>query len=727
MRKRNLFLTLLATSFMTFGGLTSCGNQVCPPIPEPEATKYAVETLNATHLKVQNLNVTDKVEAGTTITFDVVSDSADYVLDYVKVFYDGLKEIALVKTDAQYTFTMPESNVAIKVAEKDAPYVEPADEVTPVDLTALEFNKDGELAEKVDWAAMQLRMATEVEAEKLKSATLTYDADNGSSKTHQVNEAKVYNNFITLDSWTSEGGSNGFSRETTTKGYIPGNAYTFNYNQRTTRFGDNSPSSDPTTSTSVKTNKILKEGETYNGIGSMSEDEAIAYTQSTGYLESIVNKAFGENSDIVFYSTTMIPETIKISEPTLAEDGKTYSVEMSGITSTSTINTSCHVYTLKFSIDGDNFLHSLSFKNDYYSSGLDKTNNALKEDAVLAYTEYNYELVYNRAADKNQGECELDFDKFFATEYDVNLQYIKYKEYKKYDVDENNVVVGNSTLYPYLSNVKGSPLVEPQLVGSVEEGGLAYNEKDKTFTVNKLGDLTLLFDNGKGDMKEIKVTSEAPVINEMTLTLGNGGSTFFIEDGAQKVNTAILPSLAPQDCTVELATGSEFATLEKKEDGYYVTPTAEGEIGIKATSTEDATKTKTIYVNLCKKPTVEGVKAFITTHTIFVQSKQYTTDCGWINFNEDGTGSYIASQSGKPKPTTNPQVTFTYVINADFTFTITPTSGDALTVDSYTVTDVQATSNTTLSLKFLYRGSDKGCTIKYMDRIANLDDATKPS
>ena len=78
---------------MTFGGLTSCGNEVCPPIPEPEATKYAVETLNATHLKVQNLNVTDKVEAGTTITFDVVSDSADYVLDYVKVFYDGLKEI----------------------------------------------------------------------------------------------------------------------------------------------------------------------------------------------------------------------------------------------------------------------------------------------------------------------------------------------------------------------------------------------------------------------------------------------------------------------------------------------------------------------------------------------------------------------------------------------------------------------------------------------------------
>ncbi len=727
MRKRNLFLTLLATSFMTFGGLTSCGNEVCPPAPEPEPAKYAVETLNATHLKVQNLNVTDKVEAGFSVTFDVVSDSADFVLDYVKVYYDGLKEIMPVQTDTHFTFTMPESNVAIKVAEKDAPYVEPEDVVTPVDLEALEFNKDGELAEKLDWAAMQLRMATEVEVEKLKSATLTYDTDTGSAKTHQVNEAKVYNNFVTLDSRTSADGANGFSRETTTRGFVPGDAYTFNYNQRTNRFGDNSPSSGPTTSTTVTTNKILKEGEVYNGIGSMSEEEAISYTQSAGYLETIVNTAFGENNDRVFYSSTMIPETVKVGEPTLAEDGKTYTVEMSGITSTSDYNTSCHLYTLKFSIDGDNFLHSLSFKNDYYKSGLDKANKVIKDDAEFGYTEYNFELTYNRAADKNQGECDLDFDGLFATEYDVNLQYIKYKEYKKYDVGEDNVVVGNSTLYPYLSNVKGSPLVEPQLVGSVEKDGLVYNEKDKTFTVNKLGDLTLLFDNGKGDMKEVKVTAEAPVINEMTLTLGKGGTNFFIEDGAQKVNANILPSLASQDVTVEITKGTEFATLEKKEDGYYVTPTAVGSVTIKATSNVDESKNKIIDVTFSHKPNLENLKTFLTTHTIFVQSDKWTTDCGWINFNADGSGAYIATQSTKPNPSRYPQATFKYVINDDFTFTITPDKGNELSVNSYKITDVQATSDTTLSLKFMLNSNNNGCTIKYMDRIANLDTATKPS
>lgn len=726
MRKRNLFLTLLATSFMTFGGLTSCGNEACPEIPEPEPAKYAVETLNATHLKVQNLNVTDKVEAGFTVTFDVVSNSADFVLDYVKVFYDGLKEVMAVQTDTHFTFTMPESNVAIQVAEKDAPYVEPEDVVTPVDLEVLEFNKDGELSEKLDWAAMQLRMATEVEVEKLKSATLTYDTDSGSAKTHQVKEAKVYNDFITLDSWTSGLASTGFTRESNTRGYLPGGDYAFDYGYRTINFGNNSQYSTPSTTTTVTTAKILKEeGATYYGVDSLTEDEAIAYTHSSGYLEDIVNTAFGENSDKLFYASAM--KSITMTEPTLSKDGKTYSFEMVGVYKGSSYSKSFNVYTLKFAIDGDFFLHSLSFKNDFYKDGFDETTNTAKEDAVFGYTAFNYELVYNRAADKNQGECTLDFDSFFATEYDINLQYAKYGEYAKNEVGEDKVVLGNSTLYTYLSNVKGSPLVEPKLVGTVEEGGLLYNEKDGTFTVNKLGELTLLYDNGRGEMKEVKVTAEAPEIKEMSLTLGAGGSTFFVEDGAQKVNATILPTLAPQDVTVELVKGSEIATLEKKEDGYYITPTGEGEVGIKATSSLQPTATKTIYVNFATKPTIEGVKAFITTHTVFIQSSQYNTDCGWINFNEDGTGSFIATQSNKPNPKTNPQEGFTYVINEDFTFTITPNDGVDLVVDSYKFSDVQATSNSSLSLKFLYKGKEKGCTLKYMDRIENLDTATKPS
>ena len=732
MRKRNLFLTLLATSFMTFGGLTSCGNEVCPPAPEPEPaptpepTKYAVETLNATHLKVQNLNVTDKVEAGFTVTFDVVSDSADFVLDYVKVFYDGLKEAAVVQTDAHFTFTMPESNVAIQVAEKDAPYVEPEDAVTPVDLEALEFNKEGELAEKLDWAAMQLRMATEVEVEKLKSATLTYDTDSGSAKTHQVKETKVYNDFVTLDSWTSGVASTGFTRESNTRGYLPGGEYAFDYGYKTINFGDNSQYSTPSTTTTVNTFKVLKEeGATYYGVDSLTEDEAVAFTRSSGYLEGIVNTAFGEKSDKLFYASAM--KSITMTEPTLSEDGKTYSFEMVGVYKGSSYSKYFNIYTLKFAIDGDFFLHSLSFKNDYYKDGFDEATNTVKEDAVFGYTAFDYELVYNRAADKNQGECTLDFDSFFATEYDINLQYSKYSDYTKHEVGEDKVVYGNSTLYTSLSNVKGSPLVEPKLVGTIEEGGLLYNEKNQTFTVNKLGELTLLYDNGRGEMKEFKVTAEAPEIKEMTLTLGAGGSTFFVENGAQKVNATILPSLAPQDVTVELVKGSEIATLEKREDGYYITPTGEGEVGIKATSNLVPTATKAIYVNFATKPNIEGVKAFITTHTIFIQCSKYSTDCGWINFNADGTGSYIATQSSRPKPSEHPQATFKYIINDDFTFTITPDEGKTLTVNSYSIEDVQATSNSSLSLKFLYNGKDNGCTLKYMNRIANLDDATKPS
>lgn len=176
---------LLMLSSVVLFGLTGCNQEVTP------TAKYSVKTINATHLVVSNLTKTE-YEVGEEVTFDVL-DSDDYVVDYVKVYFDGLEEAPVTTSGTHYTFTMPESNVTIKVSEKGAPYVEPKDEVTPVDLEALYFDSEAEEKDKLEWAIFQLFTSSEVEPSLLKSATMDYNtATSASNATKSKYEAKVY-------------------------------------------------------------------------------------------------------------------------------------------------------------------------------------------------------------------------------------------------------------------------------------------------------------------------------------------------------------------------------------------------------------------------------------------------------------------------------------------------------------------------------------------------------
>ena len=711
---------LLMLSSVVLFGLTGCNQEVTP------TAKYSVKTINATHLVVSNLTKTE-YEVGEEVTFDVL-DSDDYVVDYVKVYFDGLEEAPVTASGTHYTFTMPESNVTIKVSEKGAPYVEPKDEVTPVDLEALYFDSEAEEKDKLEWAILQLFTSSEVEPSLLKSATMDYNtATSASNATKSKYEAKVYNDFTTIEVETNGDYNSGYSTEQKITGYLEGKKYVYEYDKTTENFGDSSSYSTPSSEEKFDTYKVVKEGEEAMGFTNLSEEEAESKVHSSGFIDKLINEIFGAENNKTFFQS--LDGTLKVSAPSLSEDGLTYTTTVTGIVKTSSWNEKFNKYDLSFTIDGDGFLHQLSFKNVYYKSGYDSENKVIKDDAVVDYIPSDYSVTFTRAADKNQGSTPLDLDTYFATTYDVGLRETKYGSSSSIENVTNYELTGNSTLNWYFTNVTGKPLCEPKFIGSKEEGGITevkdtYSTK---YEVTKVGELTLLFDNGKGDIKEVPVTVNTPEITSMDLVIGeNGGSNFFIEDGKQKITATVLPVLAPQDVKIEIVKGEDIATISQEDGTYYVTPTGEGEVSIKATSTLNDKATITKNIAFTKKPTLEGVKAFITTHTIFLQSTSYSTDCGWINFNSDGTGSFIATQNNKPS-STYPAEDFKYVINEDFTFTITPNDGVDLVVNSYSFSDVVATSNSTLSIKFKYNDKDKGTEVKYMDRIEDLAKATKPN
>ena len=177
-------------------------------------------------------------------------------------------------------------------------------------------------------------------------------------------------------------------------------------------------------------------------------------------------------------------------------------------------------------------------------------------------------------------------------------------------------------------------------VVTAENGGFfAVNEAgETTLQLIKEGDVTLQFDNGAGDIKEV-VLHVVPA-KPTSINLSLSSSNVFLGEEVT-LTASVTPSFANQEVEISVAeesTGSASITYDAEAKMYRVKGEALGEVTLNAKSKVDENITASITLSVLEKPNYEDVYNMITTKTMFFDDSYNNAIA--MNFNADGTGSY---------------------------------------------------------------------------------------
>lgn len=224
-------------------------------------------------------------------------------------------------------------------------------------------------------------------------------------------------------------------------------------------------------------------------------------------------------------------------------------------------------------------------------------------------------------------------------DYDVRVFGTQEGSFSAVETLNNEVEVGSTLSFQFKSYDENSFLMLPQLIGAKEEGFFAVNEAgETTLQLIKEGDVTLQFDNGAGDIKEV-VLHVVPA-KPTSISLQLSASSVFIGEEIT-LSATVAPSLANQAVEISVdedSTGHISLTYDEETKLYHIRGEALGEVTLNAVSTEDTNVTASITLSVLEKPNYEDVYNMITTKTMFFDDS-YNNGIA-INFDANGTGSY---------------------------------------------------------------------------------------
>ncbi len=574
----------------------------------------------------------------------------------------------------EYEAVMPNANAVISTETRSLGDV---DVVTVKDVVTDGLPKTPEEAYEV------LKGTIQAESKFLKSAT--YDSVNENYSTVAKNlKAEVgVNDVVKISGRKLSSNSNSMSYFLgEERGIVNGHYY---------KIAEETESNGGSTDGELKT-VVADDKEALNS-WEIKESDAKANSSNAGFVSMLLSQTFSESSSESFlnkstsnYAWTNITVGTKVDT-----SNKFYT-----LTLTAYYGYNDRYITLDVVIDGDNFVNSALFvANDYNDDDIDSETKLPVEDATPKSTksiEIRQERNYRHTIEKT------DVNQYVTDDYDVMLSYTLSGQ-KEVTVDSEKMEVENSAKLAYKVRQKDMKkcMFLPNLVGAKEENAIVFDD-GKPY-LNKEGDVTLLFDNGLGVIKEVAVKSNQPKPYSLTTDL----PSLIYSNESYNFHVAISPSAANQDATVTLKDGSECeATITKNEDGSFtIVATTNGNGTLVVSSAIDPNVKKEVSFTVETKPTADDVYNFLTTHTLAVYDR-YNAVRHFINLNTDGTGKYVTYNKDPWVNEKGTVVSFTWKFNPD-TFEISVTMSG--TSDGYSIGRLfEATAK---SVKFTYVYSSK--------------------
>lgn len=597
--------------------VTSCGNgtSTTPTSTPSEKTttveidkEYAVSFKNENYVSITTEGLKEnKAIAGSTISFSL--NLTDDSKELISVYLDSIE---LFDDNGSYSFTMPNHNVDVTINTEEKGGDENTKNISNVNVDSLPssildlqsyFDKTIKAESKylasghIESTLDSYLDLIDLDVQVGKNDVLVVDGQRinnlnlDPASTHYRKELGKQNNlFYTIESTTSNSTSMSVTNTLTTKNIDDSTSYS---------------------TTSINSSDALSQYTSY-GFSSLIKDQIKDIKEKVGNPESYT-----------FYLTSLtkhLSEDKKSATISLKAIEKTYNGEGKGI-------------ELAATFDGDYFLTSASLEKITYDE------NSINDDLTIKNTA-NYSIEdyceINAVRDYRKTLNKTDISKYAMQDYDISIDY-KLDEMTSSEESVDNIVYNSSTLsFSFKCKDKTDYLITPKFSGVKEGEGYVEVDSLGNVKVLKEGEFTLIFDNGFGKTKEVKVISLKP--DPMMLNVEVSSSVMFINNSIT-LTSSILPSVSIQDVTVEAKEESEGAVeITKNDDGTYsIKGIQEGDVTLIITSTANTKLSKEINVSVATKPTYE--KALNTLTTMSMHGEDGTHGI-YINFNSDGTGSY---------------------------------------------------------------------------------------
>ena len=610
-----------------------------------EETKYAVSFVKSDKVSIEIISAQDgKALPGEEVSFSLTSSEEEILSVTSSTCY-------LIQKGNQYVFTRPSHNVEIEV--KSEAFGDPSIlNVKDVDVSALPNN--------VASFKEYFKKARSVEGTYFKKGKVINDNFSGRISYYDYDIEAGKNDVLVIKGHQKSNASDSYSTYYSKENGKQGDTY---YSISST----SSLGSTPEVSTSYAFKTIIPDDSASVGLGSIKEGDAKAGYSSFGGSKSIYDRFFADNATYALQdytgSLSSYSYYLKDIKKSVAQDKKSASFDLKAYY---TSWSGTDVYNISFTRDGDYFLKEAKLSKVSYDEEECDKDTKLPLDTAKGTVKASYQNTNERGYKSTL--VKSDISSFARDDYDVSISYtLSGGEHK---TDSQNIVVENgSTLsFTFLPKDNKPTLILPHLK-RIEEGDDFVDTK--TLTVLKEGEITLVFDNGFGKEKKIKITSVQPKAASLSI---KAPSNVYLNETSSRTIT-VLPEKANQEVTITKNSDSVGeAEFTKQADGsYLVKGTKLGLASYLVASTENADIKETITINVIEKPNAATFKANVLSKTFYGESTDYK---GVVNFNADGTGKYkTASKSYYDSPYES-EASFTWTFDENtLTFTIIGAQG----------------------------------------------------
>lgn len=700
-------VALLALSAAALLGLGSCGDEGIPSINDGDVSSIidglkvnlTIDAPEGVKVTVTNAPEDEKYFGGETVTFKVEEDIVDKDVATVKA--DGL--ILKANDEGEYTFVMPNKDTEIKVElktlgdadilkvtdvdEDDIPTLA-ADKYTDqeavkaftTELDSIAKNSDalqtnylremtfnmksspvGDLFKEFGAGSSTYEAQGKVYATKNKEMKLEYKARTGVGQTTYMFEGEkgFKGEDVYFTRFTEYRGSNG------------------SYGYQVTGQDDEMHVYD------VVPDNYGKEGNpAFDAKTMMKETDANDKGTTFGIATLISAKLYKgtTSSSLSFFGTGgKVYNQILNVKTTVADDKKTYTLEITSADFSYIDAGYFTAYTNTLTVDGDGFIRKIACVVDKYNAdAYAEADNKIADDAVPTSTTFvNFELTRGF---KHDDVVTTNIADYVMNDFDVELKVNRSWASTDYvsTLDgpltiEAGAEIQSVNYYDYIDK---TGLIFPKFLGAEDESFFTVktSSSGNTYTVIKAGTTNLLFDNWNGVIKSFPVTFTEPDPFKITASLDKK----VVEVGETiTLTAAITPEAANQEMTVELDPANPTqATLVKNDDGTYtITPTKVGNSFVRITSVKKPSVTMDVLFAVPGPATYDGLMAYLPTVTFAnTSAKKPYSDFLNVNFNADGTGSTMASNSSGSSKYGN-VAPFTWTLDPEtLEFTITQTT-----------------------------------------------------
>ena len=659
---------------------------------EVEVEKKFLITLNAAEgTAVTLLNPQEKYSAGSTVEFTVSVEKAHLELDTVT--YDG--RVLSANNEGVYSFVVlnKDAEIATTVVERGSENLLNVSDVNPE-------------AVPQDPAALKVAFENARAAESKYLASAEYESTY--DETRSLKATVGHNDVVVIEGRNLPyASSNLYSYERTERGFFGDRVYEIEEGTTSVTFSK---------AATVK-QVVADETETLLP-NQVKASEAALATSTSGFIDIVLEEFFGNTNSFVptdNYGWKEITYAVEVSE-----DNKSYTAS-----ATAYYSSYRRFITFEAEFDGDNFLRRVDFDALDYGYNDVETYEVTQGEGEEATTATFHRPVEGAEPTKTQ-KMDISFTRgyrsrlegtdlssYATSDYDVSIDYKVPGDYTTYTVGEDGLIYNSAELKFVYRQAEVRPIFFlPTLIGAKEDGFITFDSYN-TAVVSNVGEFTLLFDNGFGEIKEVELTSIRPAAKSMTASLSS--STIYNGESAQ-VNAEITPAGADQSVTVTLKEGSTAEVeITQAEDGTWnVKGLTNGEGTLVVTSVANNNLTKELSFTVADKPNIDAIRLFLTSKTLFGKMS------GWgnhfVNFNEDGTGQYVCYEGGQGN-----MVPFTWTLNeSSITLEV---SSDGSKSKYYTISGFANLTATSVDFIFAYNGVDKVVALSQMDSKLDLSTA----